>query len=156
MSKIYYKVNFEEKELAKVYNLKWDAQQKHWFEYSYIVNIDALCRKFDIIRIVSNVLVKKDIDEIIKTHNTNRLLCYCIECKNYFDRKLSHKVSEGHWDHEKCTEIIKHYQCKVCYKKLQKEEKTKRKEHEHRMKTDKAYAQDCEGRNRSVNELGHE
>jgi hypothetical protein len=145
--KIFYDVAYEQKEMAKSYNLRWDIDKKCW----YGTNIDYLVDMFDIKFIEGCDDIRSK--EIIERHNNNRKLCHCVSCRQYLERKMVHRTGTSTVTHSNgYIELRKHYRCKKCIK-TEAERKAK---HEHLYKTDKAYREDCDGRNRSVNEYGHE
>lgn len=144
MSKIYYEVAFNQKEMAKSYHLKWDVVKKCWYGVHIVTQFD--------IKFIEGCDDAKS-KEIIETHNNNRKLCYCVECRQYLERKKVHKEDTSTVTHSNgYIEERKYYRCKKCIKK----ETERKAKHDHLYKTDKAYRDDCDGRGRSVNEYGHE
>ena len=143
--KVFYEVAFDQKEMAKEMNLKWDNNNKCW----YGVNIDIM--KFNMLAIHGMDIDKAK--EIIETHNNKRKLCYCIECRQFKERKKVHKMDTITTKYDNgYVDEHKYYQCKKCIKK----ETDRKAKHDHLYKTDKAYRDDCDSRSYSVNILGHE
>jgi hypothetical protein len=145
--KIFYEVAFVRKEMAKSYGLKWDINKKCW----YGTNIDYLVDRFDI-KFIEGCGDSRS-TEIIEKHNNNRMLCNCVQCRQYLERKKVHKENSSTVTHSNgYIELLKYYRCKKCIKT----EADRKAKHEHLYKTDKAYRDDYDGRSWSVNELGHE
>jgi hypothetical protein len=144
--KIFYDVAYEQKEMAKSYDLRWDTDKKCWYGTDIF-----LVDRFDIKFIEGCDDIRSK--EIIERHNNNRKLCHCVSCRQYLERKKVHKTNTTTVTHSNgYIELLKYYRCKKCIKT----EADKKAKHEHLYKTDKAYRDDCDGRSWSVNELGHE